>query len=67
MSGQKILGLLLLAVVCLGLGFVGGRTWEAGIVAGNHSVGKPQFDLIAAASNPFWDTVVAGARAAADE
>ncbi|TWU27591.1 substrate-binding domain-containing protein [Bythopirellula polymerisocia] len=67
MSGQKIVWLLLLNIGCLAIGFVGGRTWESAVDSKKPAAGRPHFDFIAANSNPFWDTVVAGARAAADE
>lgn len=67
MAARKTLWLTLLVVVSAAVGFVGRGLVEKGWDPGGPPNGKPVFDFIVGGPDPFWNQVIAGAEAAADE
>ncbi len=64
---SKSIWLPLSLIGCLVVGFIARGYWESIAETKTTSTGKPHFDFIVGGPDPFWDTVVAGAQAAADE
>lgn len=68
-SSMQKYWLPLAMIGCVALGFIGRGFWDAAASPKSTSpfADKTQFDFIVGGPDPFWNTVVAGARAAADQ
>ena len=67
MTARNSLWLLVVILVSAAVGFVGRGLLEGKWDQKGGATGKPAFDFIVGGPDPFWNQVIAGAEAAADE